>query len=230
MISQVIDQMYDFYCRPSVTSEGLRSRYELWEKGEALDDSVTPSTYCPEYRMHMVLKIDSLSKQQGHVFSLGCGNAFVEADLVARGLQVEAIDCHVEAVKLASAKGVKAFIKDYYELASGNLAKFNTIYADGFLGHMYEPARGLDRFFETLLSLKPAPGTLLVFSNDAPLQSSSSVAPNKQVNGFWLLSREYITESLERFGFDMWENYHFPYERPLSGLRNRTICIARVRD
>jgi hypothetical protein len=30
------------------------------------------------------------------------------------------------------------------------------------------------------------------------------------------------------FGYTILEAYSFPYERPVSGLRNRTICVARM--
>src|SRR5262245_55235039 len=107
------DPLRDFYCRP--LADG-RNRYEVWERGEACGDSVTPSTYCPEYRSHMVLKIASLSKPRGRVFSIGCGNAFVETELLARGMRVQAIDRNQEAVDLAVGKGVDAFAADYYKL------------------------------------------------------------------------------------------------------------------
>src|SRR5262245_11466294 len=101
--TSMTNEIHEFYCRPNSTCLGgpLRSRYEIWEKGEAFNDSVTPSTYCADYRAHMVLKIASLSKQQANIFSIGCGNAFVEADLVAEGFHVQAIDCNAEAVELA---------------------------------------------------------------------------------------------------------------------------------
>jgi hypothetical protein len=224
------DEVRDFYCLPRSTSAGepLRSRYEIWEKGEAFKDSVTPSTYCSAYRSHMGLKIRSLTNRNGNVFSIGCGNAFVEADLVAKGLRVQAIDYNHEAVELAVAKGVEAFTSDYWDLQPGCLAAVDTIYADGLLGHLYQPGQGLDAFFGTLETLKPRPGSWMVLSNDAPLQSGSSVAPNESVNGFWLLSRAYLTETLQRFNFVVWESYSFPYERPVSGIRNRTICVARI--
>ncbi|MGH9884925.1 MAG: hypothetical protein ACREBE_05330, partial [bacterium] len=78
------DAMHDFYCRP--VGDTALNRYEIWERGEAVGDSVTPSIWCPEYRMHMVLKILSLPRPHERVFSIGCGNAFVEADVQARGL------------------------------------------------------------------------------------------------------------------------------------------------
>jgi hypothetical protein len=36
-----------------------------------------------------------------------------------------------------------------------------------------------------------------------------------------------LRDTAQRFGYAVTEAYSFPYERPLSGLRNRTICIAR---
>src|SRR5579872_5197149 len=151
-VTSVTDEVRDYYCTPRATSVGgpLLSRYEIWENGEALNDSVTPSTYCAAYRAHMTLKILSLATSQRNIFSIGCGNAFVEADLVARGFCVQAIDYNAEAVELAAGKGVEAFTSDYWALPAGFLAKFDLIYADGLLGHLYRPDTGLDRFFEAL--------------------------------------------------------------------------------
>lgn len=225
------NSIHEFYTTPRATTESdgpTRSVYEIWERGEAFNDSVTPSSYCPEYRTHMVLKILSLCKEHDKVFSIGCGNAFVEAGLQARGLRVQAIDCNAEAVELAAAKGVEAFTADYSKLPAGHLAAFSAVYADGLLGHFYRPESGLDRFFEQLIALKPRPGSWLVFSNDAPLQQEGGVAPHPRLADFWMLSRAYLAETVARFGFKLSESYHFPYERPLSGLRNRTICIAQI--
>jgi hypothetical protein len=220
------DTLRDFYCRP--VGETALNRYEVWERGGAVGDSVTPSSYCPEYRMHMALKILSLPRPHERVFSIGCGNAFVEADLQTRGLPVQAIDCIEEAVALAAAKGVDAFTADFHALPPGHLAHFGVVYADGLLGHLYHPEAGLSRFFETLTALKPPPGSWLVLSNDAPAQPGAGVTPHGKVPGFWLFSPEYLRDVAQRFGYTVVEAYSFPYERPLSGLRNRTICVARV--
>jgi hypothetical protein len=220
------DVLRDFYCRP--VGDTALNRYEIWERGGAVGDSVTPSIYCPEYRTHMVLKIVSLPKPHERMFSIGCGNAFVEADLQARGLPVQAIDCNDEAVVLAASKGVDAFTADYHSLPPGHLASFGVVYADGLLGHLYRPDTGLTGFFETLLALKPPPGSWLVLSNDAPAQPGAGVAPHGKVQDFWLFSPEYLRDAAQRFGYTVIESYSFPYERPLSGLRNRTICVARA--
>lgn len=220
------DVLHDFYCRP--VGDTALNRYEVWERGGAVGDSVTPSIYCPEYRTHMVLKILSLPRPHDRVFSIGCGNAFVESDLQTRGLPVQAIDCLEEAVVLAAAKGVDAFTADFHALPPGHLASFGVVYADGLLGHLYDPETGLAGFFETLAALKPPPGSWLVMSNDAPAQPDAGVAPHGKVPGFWLFSPEYLRETAQRFGYTVTESYSFPYERPLSGLRNRTVCVARA--
>jgi hypothetical protein len=222
----LLGTLRDFYCRPVGDTE--LNRYEVWERGGAVGDSVTPSIYCPEYRMHMVLKILSLPRPHERVFSIGCGNAFVEADVQARGLPVQAIDYLEEAVTLAAAKGIDAFAADYHTLPPGHLAGFGVVYADGLLGHMYHPETGLTGFFETLAALKPPPGSWLVLSNDAPAQPDAGVAAHGKVPGFWLFSPDYLRDTVQRFGYTVVEAYSFPYERPLSGLRNRTICVARA--
>ena len=220
------DTLRDFYCRP--VGDTALNRYEVWERGGAVGDSVTPSIYCPEYRMHMVLKIMSLPRPHERVFSIGCGNAFVESDVQARGLPVQAIDYLEEAVVLAAAKGVDAFTADYHALPPGHLAGFGVVYADGLIGHLYDPDTGLTGFFETLAALKPPPGSWLVLSNDAPAEPGAGVTPHGKVPGFWLFSPEYLRDVAQRFGYTVVEAYSFPYERPLSGLRNRTICVARM--
>jgi len=219
------DALREFYCSP--LADG-RNRYEVWEQGEACGDSVTPSTYCPEYRSHMVLKMMWLSKPRGRVFSIGCGNAFIETDLQARGMRVQAIDCNQEAVDLAVGKGVDAFAADYYKLPSGHLAYFDVVYADGLLGHVYRPDTGLDGFFSTLRKLAVPIGSWIVLSNDAPPQPEKPVTPHPSLSGFWLFSREYVREAVERGGYTVVECYSFPYERPVSGLRSRTICFAHL--
>lgn len=224
------DSVHEYYCslRPAPSGGAPSTIYQIWEQGGAFNDSVTPSTYCHEYRSHMALKIVSLAKAQDRVLSIGCGNGFVEAELSSRGLRVQAIDCNSEAVDLTAAKGVEAFMADYFSLPTGFLSSYDVVYADGLLGHLYDAQTGLEGFFQNLQRLRPHSRAWLVLSNDAPLQPGMEVAPHGRVSDFWLLSRGYLTRMLTRFGFENWESYHFPYFRPLSGLRNRTICIARV--
>lgn len=228
-LADALDRVHAYYCAPRPTGEGAaRTIYEIWEAGGAFDDSVTPSTYCPDYRAHVGLKIVSLTAPGSRIFSIGCGNAFVEADLVRADRGVQAIDCNPEAVALAIGKGVEAFVSDFYSLPDGYLAAFDAIYADGLLGHLYREADGLDPFYDTLARLAPRPGAVLVWSNDAPLDPGKRVEPHRRVEDFWMLSRTELREGLAARGGLVAEDYHYPYVRPVSGLRNRSLCIGSV--
>jgi hypothetical protein len=226
------DAIHDYYCRRregGADNEGGGTIYEIWERGEAFRDSVTPSTYCGRYRAHLVDKLTIYAPAGTSIFSIGCGNAFVEGDMALRSRQVEAIDCNEDAARLALDKRVKAYAADYLALPPGHLRGFAAIYADGLLGHLYREPLGLDPFFEQLDRLEPDPGSALILSNDAPLSSGEPAQPHPVLKDFWLISRELLESALARFGHDILESYHFPYERPISGWRNRTICIARVK-
>ncbi|MGW7489019.1 class I SAM-dependent methyltransferase [Streptomyces sp. NPDC054786] len=218
----------DYYTAQRSVSQDEESIYAIWERGEAFNDSVTPSTYVPEYRSHMLLKLMSLTEDDASVFSLGCGNGFVEGDLANLGRAVRAIDFNEEAVELTRTKGVDAFRTDYYELTAADLAGTDAVYADGFLGHLFDAQDELRPALEKLASFGLKPGTRLVFSNDAPFDSAAAFEPHHRVKDFWFLSKDYLRESLEAFGFSSVESYYFPYQRPISGLRNRTICVVRV--
>lgn len=202
--------------------------YAIWEQGKAFNDSVTPSTYVPEYRSHMALKLLSLTEPTGTVFSLGCGNAFVEGDLVAMQRTVKAIDFNDEAVTLAKNRGVDAYVADYFDLKPSDVAGADVLYADGFLGHVFSAEEAADPALSKLRDLGPRSGAYVVISNDAPYEPDTDYVPHERVAGFWFVSREYLQNELARFGFTPVESYYFPYWRPISGLRNRTICVARV--
>ncbi len=204
------------------------SIYAIWEKGEAFNDSITPSTYVPEYRSHMALKLLSLTADGSSIFSLGCGNAAVEGIVVNLNRVVRGIDFNEEAVELARQKGVDAFTADYYTLLPADVDGAEVIYADGFLGHLFDSRQEIVPALAKLAELGLKSGTLLVFSNDAPGDAQAAFAPHERVEDFWFLSKDYLTDRLSAMGYIPVESYYFPYVRPISGLRNRTICIVRV--
>src|SRR5262245_4666692 len=96
--------------------DGKSSLFEIWEAGGARGDSVTPSTYSPQYRDWMRDKLAvEAHRNGGRLLSLGCGNAAVEAELVRQGVSVLAVDALEEAVVLARRKGVDAVCADIFE-------------------------------------------------------------------------------------------------------------------
>ncbi|AOR34259.1 oxin biosynthesis protein [Streptomyces fodineus] len=224
-MTQNLKSLLDYYETPRSDGETI---YGIWERGEAFNDSVTPSTYVPEYRTHVLLKFLSLIPEGSRIFSFGCGNAAVEGALVEHGRHVSAIDVCPEAVELACKKGVDATAADYFAISPDDVAGFDAIYADGFLGHLFDSVEEVGPILQKLKELDLKSGTVLLFSNDAPPERDASFTAHERVDNFWYLSKDYLATRLADAGFELLESYYFPYARPLSGLRNRTICVARV--
>ncbi|MEV5886553.1 class I SAM-dependent methyltransferase [Streptomyces sp. NPDC052020] len=225
---QNLDRVRDYYTTQRAVGQETASIYAIWESGGAFNDSVTPSTYVPEYRSHMVRRLMSLTGDGSSIFSLGCGNAAVEGVLAGLDRKVRGIDCNEEAVQLARKKGVDAFTADYFTLLPEDVADADAVYADGFLGHLFDPEEHIAPALDKLADLRLKSGTRLVFSNDAPPDPRVGFAPHERVEDFWFISKDYLQESLVSHGFTPVESYYFSYRRPLSGERNRTICIAHV--
>ncbi|MEU5427061.1 class I SAM-dependent methyltransferase [Streptomyces olivoreticuli] len=225
---QDLDRVRDYYTSRRAAGDGEESIYAIWEKGGAFNDSITPSTYVPEYRSHMALKLLSLTQDGANVFSLGCGNAAVEGVVSGLNRTVRGIDFNEEAVELARRKGVDAFAADYFTLKPSDVADADLIYADGFFGHLFDSKQEIGPALAKLASLKPKPGAYLVLSNDAPADPQAPFAPHERVEDFWFLSRGYLQDRLSDLGYVPVESYYFPYMRPVSGMRNRTVCVARV--
>ncbi|KUL37342.1 oxin biosynthesis protein [Streptomyces sp. NRRL F-4489] len=226
--TQNLDRVREYYTAERRVGEEAASIYAIWEKGGAFNDSITPSTYVPEYRSHMALKLLSLTTDGSTVFSLGCGNAAVEGVLADLNRSVRAIDYNEEAVRLARQKGVDAGTADYFTLRPADVAGAEAIYADGFLGHLFDAQQEIKPALGKLAALELASGTHLVFSNDAPRDPALAYAPHEKVEDFWFIAKDYLQDQLTAHGFHPVESYYFPYLRPLSGMRNRTICVARV--
>jgi SAM-dependent methyltransferase len=218
----------DYYCEPRIVDGRPTTIYEIWEKGGAYADSITPSTYSPDYRHHIVDKVVAWTKRGSTVFSLGCGNGFVEAELIGHCRKVRAMDRNDEAVRLCAAKGVQAVRMEFFDLSAADLSDVDLIYADGLLGHLFRLPDGLAAFADKLRSVALRPGTVVAISNDAPRDRSAAFSPHDRLDDFWFLSKSYLAAALTAADLLVQESYYFPYTRPLSGLRLRAICIARA--
>ncbi len=198
MAGQDLTNVRDYYCAPRSVGDADTTIYEIWESGGAFDDSITPSTFVPEYRSHVVLKILSLTQNQATI------------------------------VELTRRKGVDAFTTDFFALTPADVANADGVYADGLIGHLFDPDEGIKPMLAKLADLELRSGSVLVFSNDSPRQPDAPFAPHDRLGGFWFVARDYLADGLTSFGYAVEESYYFPYFRPLSGMRNRTISIARV--
>lgn len=199
--------------------------FDLWEVHSSNGDSTTPSVASPEYRQKVSRLLAELASPQKGVFSIGCGNGFVEAELINLGIKVSAIDMMQEAVDYARRKGIMANRADFFDLQPGCIDDSSVIYSDGFLGHVFEPQHGLGRFFTKLRALSPAPGIVLVCSFDQPCQGEFQLHPS--VPDFYFLSVSLVRSEFERFGFSIQTTIEIPYVRPISGLKLRGLCVGR---
>jgi hypothetical protein len=222
-----LDDLKNFYLKKT---EGGANLFEIWEKGDARGDSVTPSTYSTHYRNWMTDRLAAvLEKTGGGLLSLGCGNAAVEAEVVHRGFRVLAVDAMQEAVVLARGKGVEAVCADITQWAPDE--PWSVLYMDGLLGHLCDSQLGLRPILERVRSwLAPADGAdhaTLIASNDAPKDGSDAQqAPG--VDGFRWLSPSYMRDQAIAAGFTSVVAEKFLYERPISGERVRAIVSGHI--
>ena len=219
--AQAADAIVRFYLEPR---DGGRNLYEIWEEGEAYRDSITPAAYCTPYRQWIGSFIES-QLQPGssrRVLSLGCGNAFVERDLVEKGCDVLGLDLSEAAVELAREKGVPAIVADVRTWEPGS--PWDVVYADGLFGHLYSPADGLRRWLARVRGWL-GDGGVLVVSSDTPPDRYAEEAPG--VPGFYWLSAECVVDELEAAGYAIAGTETFSYLRPLSGSRTRSIVTGR---
>lgn len=207
-------------------TDGERSRFHIWERGEAVEDSVTPSTYSGAYRKWMGdLLRKFLDASGGGLLSVGCGNAAIEAELTKEGYRVLGIDAMEEAIELAQAKGVEGVCADVLEWTPPD-GNWHVLYADGFLGHVFDPAEGVRPVLRRMRSWLPTGHGVLVVSNDDP-RNDTDTQQHSEVPQFTWLSAHYLKAQAEAVGFtDVWTTW-FTYERPISGPRERVIITAK---
>ncbi len=202
--------------------------YDIWEEGKAYGDSITPSTYSPEYRQFITNKIETLVAQDHtkRILSIGSGNAFVEHDLHQRGYTILASDPNPDAMKLAQKKGVPFVLADVNQWEPQE-KDFDLIYCDGVMGHLYQPESGFRTLFRRLLGwLRPNGGNILI-SNDAAV-IDVPVHLHPRVKDFYWFSPAFLCSELSEVGFQNVQSEMFVYARPLTGDKERLIVQAQA--
>jgi hypothetical protein len=216
--------------------DGESTLFEIWERGEARGDSVTPSTYCAEYRRWMRDKLVEVLDEHGAagLLSLGSGNAAVESEVHGKGYRVLCVDVVQQAVDLARAKGLEAVRADVTRWAPAE--PWPVIYMDGVLGHLYTAADGILPVLGRVRSWLTGPGSpaggrggSLVASNDSP-RNGGPAQPAPGVAAFHWLSGAYLRDQALRAGFVSASVQTYVYERPLSGRRARSVLVARANN
>ena len=219
-----VDELREFYLCDGGHELSL---FDIWEGGAANGDSVTPSTYSEPYRTWMISFLCGLlaDAPTRTLLSVGCGNASVEAGVARAGYEVLCVDVLEPAVQIARRKGLDAVVADVHTW-NPEPDRWGVVYADGLLGHLYDPDDGLLPVLKHLHGwLAPGPGVLVV-SNDA-VRERQDVQAAPGVPFFWL-SAAYLMEQTGAAGFSDVSATTYTYTRPLSGPRDRTVMTARV--
>jgi hypothetical protein len=214
----------DFYRSQSGDDVSI---FDIWETGGARGDSVTPSTHSPEYRAWMLERLNGeLARADSRrLVSLGSGNAVVEGELAAAGVEVLAVDAMAEAVAMSRAKGLRSVEADVNAWVPAD--PWPVVYLDGLLGHLYDAHTGTLPIMAHVRSWLGVDGRgILVASNDAT-RDGSLVQAAPGVTGFHWLSGDYLREQAELAGFDEVTVDSYVYRRPVSGNRVRSVIIAR---
>jgi hypothetical protein len=141
------------------------SLFALWERGANTPIPAPLSVRRSRYRRIIVGLIKRQNGPGATVLSLGAGNGFTEADLSAGGFDVVATDRSEIALKYCRQKGLKVVQYEFPEPPPPSLNKFDVIYCDGLLGHLWQPEGSYGHCWTRFAELAK-PGSLLILSND----------------------------------------------------------------
>jgi hypothetical protein len=221
--SDQVRAVRDYYLHDN---DGEPSIYHIWEKGAGRGDVTTPATSSSPYQQWMgdLLRGLLAERPDPGLLSLGCGNAVIEAGIAADGFRVLGVDAMEHAVELAVAKGVEAVCADVLSWTPPP-GPWTVLYADGSLGHLYDPATGVRSALERFRSWL-AGGGALVLSNDPP-RTGAEVQKHPDLRYFFL-SQPYLHGQVEECGFRDVTSTVFTYQKPLSGARDRVVVTARA--
>ena len=203
------------------------SIYHIWEKGAGRGNVTTPATSSPPYQQWIADLLRGLlaDSPDPRVLSVGCGNGVIEAQIAAGGVRVLGVDAMEPAVELTRAKGVEAVCADVLNWTPPS-EPWTVLYADGSLGHLYDPDAGIQHVLERFKSWLPE-GGVLVLSNDPPWTGDDDVQKHPDL-AYWFLSESYMRREVEQAGFRDVASGVFTYQKPVTGARDRIVVTGRV--
>ncbi len=214
----------DYYLQDN--DDGEPSIYHVWERGVGRGNVTTPSTSSEPYREWMTGLLRGLLAESPKpaLLSVGCGNAMLEAGLVADGFRVLGVDPMEPAVELAKAKGVEVVCADALDWTPPP-GPWTVLYADGSLGHLYDPDTGVRPALERFRSWLPEGGAL-VLSVDPPWPGETAVSKHPDLR-YYFLPDAYLCKQVAECGFRDVSSTVFVFEKPITGPRNRLVVTAR---
>ena len=208
-------------------NDGEPSIYHIWERGAGRGNVTTPATSSPPYQQWItdLLRGYLTGSPDPRLLSVGCGNGVIEAGIAADGVRVLGVDAMEPAVELAKAKGIEAVCADVLSWTPPS-EPWTVLYADGSLGHLYDPSTGVRHVLERFKSWLPE-GGVLVLSNDPPWTGDDDVQKHPDL-AYWFLSQSFMHQEVQECGFRDVTSTVFTYEKPLTGPRDRVVVTARV--
>jgi len=148
------------------SSESGESLFAVWERGGPAQLPAPLSVRRPRYRQLIVgLITKHVSASRPRVLSIGAGNGFTEAEMRVRGYDVIATDISEIALEYCRRKGLKTLRYEFPHQSFPTPSKFNVIYCDGLLGHLWQLDQSYSRCWSRFAELTATDG-LLILSND----------------------------------------------------------------
>lgn len=216
----------DYYLHDSSNGDEP-SIYHIWEKGGGRGNVTTPATSSPPYQQWVTDLLRGLLAESSHprLLSVGCGNGVIEAGIAADGIRVLGVDAMEPAVELARAKGLEVVCADVLSWTPP-AEPWTVLYADGSLGHLYDPENGVQHVLRRFKSWLPE-GSVLMLSNDPPWTGDDDVQKHPDL-AYWFLSESYMRREVEQCGFRDVSSSVFTYQKPETGPRDRIVVTGRV--
>jgi len=154
---------------------GKPSLFARWERDEDSAMTAPIAVRSAAYRALIADVLEAHRLPGATLLSVGAGNGFAEAVLQDRGWDVTATDCAEDAVALCRAKGLAAERLDL--LVDPPTRRFDAIYCDGLLGHLWQDGAGTSAAW-LALAAHAAPAAVCLASNDL---ADDDLAPTLRV-------------------------------------------------
>lgn len=139
------------------------SLFWRWEHNKAAAMTAPIAVRSAAYRELLADMLEPHLHPGATLLSVGAGNGFVEVELQSRSWDVTATDRADDALAHCRAKGLRAARLDL--LADPPIGRFDAVYCDGVLGHLWREGSATSNAWMALAALA-APGAVCLVSND----------------------------------------------------------------
>lgn len=200
-----------------------KSLYDLWDEGGALETRPL-SVVSQRYRDAIVNALTRWVQPPACLISLGCGCGFTELALARAGYRVLATDLSPSAVASARRKGLQARCFDV--IGDTITERWQIVYADGLLGHLWVPDRGLAPAITATRRLLATGGVVVVANDlaDSDDECNLAVSSDPQAE-FFRPPRDYLYRAFNASGRVV-DEVVFHYRRPSGAPRRRQVLVA----